>query len=96
MRNWELCCQLLAYIFIFVISLTSGFIYRESNFSAMSTIHHEPNSRLVAMINGKKRFVPTQADFMPNPPSDTALILKRKTKTFETVRFTSKPAKGRN
>lgn len=88
MRRWELCCQILAYITVIVFAVISRFIFRESNFAGMSTIRHEPNERLVAMINGKKRFVPTQPDFMPNPPSDTALILKRKTKTYETVSYT--------
>jgi hypothetical protein len=87
MRKWELLCQTLSYIVIFVLAVVTRFVYREKNISGMSSIFHEPNSRLVAIIDKKTRFIPTQADFMPNPPSDTALILTKKEKTHQTVKF---------
>ncbi len=70
---------------ILILGFYGRFIYKETNYSGASAITHVPNERLVALLNGRERFVPTQADFMPNPPSDTAFILKRAVKIYETV-----------
>lgn len=86
-RKFELLLQLIAFFGILYLAKVSGFLFIDQNLPGMSMITHQPNQRLVALVDKQTRFSPTQADFMPNPPSDTGLVLKRKIRAIESVSF---------
>jgi hypothetical protein len=50
-RKLELLLQTLFFLGVLVLAKISGFLFIESNFPGMSMITHQPNSRLVAIVD---------------------------------------------
>lgn len=88
MRKWDLFCSGLAFISLIYLGFVSHLIYKESNYIGMSSITIIDNDSIIGFEN-EKNFIADSADFCPNPPSDTIILLKRLTKTHERVIFYS-------
>ena len=86
MRIWEFILKFLAISTVIALGVYSDFVYKQTFFAGMSSITPVHSKTLVGIKYGKN-FAADPADYFPNPPSDTAVVLKRLKKTYQRLKF---------
>ena len=81
----EIACQVLVCIFMIAVAFLSDFFYHESDQLGTTIISHAPTNIDIGITADQDgfRYQASQAEYMPQPPSNTALILSQKITNYQ-------------